>query len=81
MIHKHFKDESTFVGSLKNEFIVGGYMAQSVRLTSVCGLGDEESVENKHASENSIKHITRPLNDLQALRIIIDTFLVKEIPE
>ncbi len=50
-------------------------MAQTVRLTSLCGSSSEEEIESNYGDENSIKHITRSLKDLDALRMIVDTFL------
>ena len=39
-------------------------------MNSLLGKADEENVEHKHADENALNHITRPLQPLKATKII-----------
>ena len=47
-------------------------------MSSIMGIGSDEGSEEKHADENSIKHITRSQTQKVALELLIDDFNVME---
>merc|ERR1719483_326343 len=78
VISKRLVNETVFVQSLKNEYLMSGHMLQTARLCSLLGKADEESGEHKHADANAMKHMIAPLSPMKAVEIIVDNFLVME---